>query len=111
MTALREIELQQSLDRRDEYIKKLELQLNPINKNVEDLTYEDFKEISNIVPKKMTLNDMKKVAGDIAEQFNLTLLDATASLFIAFTMVNNESIAGYEEARTRRVEEAISQRD
>jgi hypothetical protein len=77
---------------------------------IEDLKYEDFKEIAEIVPKKMTMKQMVKCAREIGEKFSLPIMDAKAALFIAFTIVDEQSITCYEQAKSRRVAEVIAQR-
>ena len=53
---------------------------------IEDLTYEDFKAIADLVPAKLPLGDLEKASQNIADKFNLPLLDAKGTLFVAFTI-------------------------
>ena len=79
-------------------------------KKIEELTYEDFKNISNRVPKKFTLKQAQEIADVIAKQWDLPILDATGSFFIAFTITRDDPISTYEATKARRVKEVIVKR-
>lgn len=78
---------------------------------IEEMKYEDFREMSEIIPKRLPLGEIEAIAKKIAKKYDIPILDAKGCIFIAFTIVQNESIQCYEHARTQRVAEIARLRE
>ena len=80
-------------------------------KAIEDITHEQYLEISNILPSEMTFRDIKLYAKKIADKFSLPVIDSTGCVFIGIDIKKGSSVNDYESHKARRIKEVIRERD
>lgn len=79
--------------------------------NIEDLTHNQYIEISKALPKKMKFSDLKKYRKIISEKYNLPSIDAMGGVFVGIEINNGIDVMGYEAVKIMRINEVLNIRN
>ncbi len=78
---------------------------------IEDITHEQYLEISKMLPSKMTFPDIKIYAKKISDKFSLPTIDSTGCVFIGIEIKKGISVQDHESYKARRIKDVIRERD